>query len=402
MTKFCSLPWIHLATHPHGGVTLCCVSDHTAAKNTARNFSSTDSGKPVTTYLNLNKHSVDEVMNSDYFKSVRLQMLNGEEPQACSRCYREEENGVRSKRVEENEKLGFSEDMARALTSDDGSIGVNLKFIELRLGNLCNVKCRTCNPASSSQWAVEYPKLQQELKFVTHYESSIDSSWIASDKFWDDLLSQSKDVELIYINGGEPTLVEKHWHYLERLIEAGLNTQVTLWYNINMTNLPDALLAIWAKFKKVQVSCSIDDLGDRNEYVRTGTKWNTVMANLDKLQSIPSISTSVCQTIGWMNVLTVPEFHEFMSLRGLHVHMNFVYDPVFLSAAHLPDKVKTEILDKCITLDEYKLNALKSYLGTESNPELMDQGIVYSKWLDNSRRTSYAIHFTEMAEKIGY
>ena len=27
MNTFCVLPWIHLATHPHGGTSLCCVTD---------------------------------------------------------------------------------------------------------------------------------------------------------------------------------------------------------------------------------------------------------------------------------------------------------------------------------------------------------------------------------------
>lgn len=389
---FCSLPWQHLATHPHGGVTLCCVSDHTAAQNRARNVDET--GKE--TYTDLNTHSIVEIMNSDYFKTVRTQMLNGVFPPACKRCYAEEENGVRSKRIRENERLGFTEDMARAITDELGTIPVNLKFIELRLGNLCNVKCRTCNPASSSQWAGEYMKLQKEIKFVTHYEKSIDSSWTESDEFWEDLLSHSEGVELIYINGGEPTLVEKHWHYLERLIERGLHKQVTLWYNINMTNLPDNLLRIWEQFKKVQVSCSIDDLGERNEYIRTGTKWDKVLANLDKLQSIKSIDTSICQTVGWMNIYYLPEFHKFMQTRGLHVHMNFIYDPVFLSAANLPTEIKNLILARCADLHPWELNNIKTYLDSSSSIDKLTQGLEYNNWLDTSRKTLYSTVFPEM------
>jgi sulfatase maturation enzyme AslB (radical SAM superfamily) len=328
--------------------------------------------------------------------------LNDVKPEACLRCYREEDNGVRSKRIEENEKFGFTEDLARALTAKDGTIPVNLKFIELRLGNLCNVKCRTCNPASSTKWAGDYAKLQQEIKFVTNYEATMDVSWTENDEFWDDLLENSNDVEMIYINGGEPTLVEKHWYYLERLIQAGLHTQVTLWYNINMTNLPDKLLAIWEKFKKVQVSCSIDDLGRRNEYIRSGTSWNTVLNNLNKLQKIESINTSICQTVGWMNVYHLPEFHKFMSERGLHVHMNYVYDPVFLSAAHLPQEIKDLVLERCQTLDKWQLNSLKSYLSQTGDDVTLAQGVVYNHWLDVRRKTSYAETFPEMAALLNY
>ena len=34
---FCPLPWMHLATHPEGKVTLCCVSDHTNNMSVAKN-----------------------------------------------------------------------------------------------------------------------------------------------------------------------------------------------------------------------------------------------------------------------------------------------------------------------------------------------------------------------------
>ena len=55
---FCPLPWMHLGTHPHGGVTPCCISDMTAGKNRARNF--TDTGDQ---FFNLNDHSISKHMN---------------------------------------------------------------------------------------------------------------------------------------------------------------------------------------------------------------------------------------------------------------------------------------------------------------------------------------------------
>ncbi len=99
-STYCSLPWTHLASHPDGGVTLCCISDHTNAASRSRNF------EPLY-YYDLNKDKLDNIMNSDFYKKTRLEMLNGIKPQACLRCYQEEDNNVRSKRLEENEKLGL-------------------------------------------------------------------------------------------------------------------------------------------------------------------------------------------------------------------------------------------------------------------------------------------------------
>lgn len=388
MSTYCSLPWIHLATHPHGGATLCCVSDHRNAASSARNF------QPLQ-YLDVNSSSIDNIMNSDYYKQTRLEMLNNQIPHACQRCFTEEANGVRSKRVEENEKLGFTEDMARAITQSDGTIPVNFKFVELRLGNLCNLKCRTCNPMSSTNWIQPYQKLQEELTFVTHYDRKINSSWTESDEFWDDLFKHSDDLQLIYVNGGEPTLVEKHWKYLEELIKRGLNKQITLWYNINMTNLPDKLIELWKQFKKVQVTCSIDDLGERNDYIRAGSEWDTVISNLDKIQSHSWIEASVCQTVGWMNVYYINDFIKYMRSRNLHVHLNYVYDPEFLSIKALPANLKQVVLDRCTDLNEWELNSLRSQFTDQTDDTLYQHGVQYNNWLDNNNRTSFANVFPE-------
>jgi len=386
---FCSLPWMHLATHPHGRVTPCCVSDHVGGQNRARNYVN-----GTWKHLTLNKDSINDVMNSDYFKEIRLQLLDDKIPHACRRCFQEEAAGVRSKRIEENYKHGYTEERARSITKDDGEIDVQFKFIELRLGNICNLRCRTCNPVSSSNWVIEYSKLQSELKFVTQYDKDIlDVSWTESDAFWEDLLDHSTELELIYINGGEPTLAEKHWGYLQRLIDRGLNKQVTLWYNINVTNLPDKLLEIWKQFKNVQVTCSIDDLLERNEYIRTGTKWDVVMRNLDKLQAQTWLSPTVCQTISWMNIYYIKEFYDFMNSRGLHVHLNTVHDPMFLSPNILPLNAKKAVQDKNAGMGNWAW--VQKILDEPYNEELFSKGIIYNKWLDTSRKTEFKTVFPE-------
>lgn len=379
--SYCVLPFRHLATHPHGGVTLCCISDHTNGLNRAR----TEDG----TMLDLNNNTVEEIMNSDYFCKVRKQMLNGEQPAACRRCYAEEASGIRSKRVEENANLQFNVDDAKSITEDSGKLtNVGFKFIELRLGNVCNVKCRTCNPASSTSWKTEYDELQKDLPFVTKYDWTIDSSWIESDTFWDDLLQHSQELELIYINGGEPTLVEKHWGFLQRLIDIGVSKNIKLWYSINMTKLPEKLLEIWKQFKAVDVSCSIDDLYERNEYIRTGTKWETVMQHLDELHRNTWINTSVCQTVSIYNINTLPEFHAFMKKRGLHVHMNFCTDPKFLAVNVLSDDEKEQVMKDCSVLDPWKYDMVRHHL-YQPTQSTLDKTIQYITWLDRKRDTNF-------------
>ena len=377
---FCPLPWVHLATHPEGKVTLCCVSDHTNNMNVARQ----KDGK----LLNLNSNKIIDIVNSDYFIAVREEMSQNLKPPACLRCYKEEEKLMGSKRELELVRFGKgSFDMF-------GPIEPNFKFIELRLGNLCNVKCRTCNPNSSSQWISEYSKLQNDLKFVTHYDK-IDTSWTESDEFWDELLDSSKDLELIYINGGEPTLVEKHWTYLERLIDRGLHKQVKLWYSINMTNVPDKLLDIWKQFKEVEVHCSIDDLYERNTYIRKGTAWNDVESNLQKLIDNDWINVSVTQTVSWMNVYYVKQFREYFNKLGINVNTNIVYDPKFYNISILPESIKEQLVG-------IVPNDLLKHISSDISDTLLKQGFEYNKWLDNSRNENFETNFPEWAKLLGY
>ena len=379
-SPFCVLPWVHLATHPHGGVTLCCISDHTSCMNRARNVNEDGSE----TLLDLNRNSIEEIMNSDYYQTVRMQMLSGVYPAACRRCYNQEDSGIHSKRMEENANYKLTEDEARAITSPIGKIDVDLRFVELRLGNVCNLKCRSCNPASSTKWKTEYRELQNKMPFVTKYDYEMDTSWTESDKFWEDLLVHSKNVEVIYINGGEPTLVEKHWGYLQRLIDAGLNEKVVLWYNINMTNLPTKLLGIWRKFKEVRISASIDDLYSRNDFIRTGSKWADVERNLNVLLENPWLKTSICQTVSSMNVWFLDEFYEYMTMeRGLHVHHNFLHDPSFMSAANLPDHQKIELMSKLESsnrMEAWRLAAIRHYLSPKADLVKYQQYKDYMVW----------------------
>jgi len=366
--KICALPWKHLATHPHGGCTLCCISDHTGGASRARNF--TESGIE---WLSLNTHTINEIMNSDFYRSVRLQMLAGQEPDACKRCYDEEHGGLRSKRIAENERY-FSDDIS-SKTSMDGTISLNFEFIELRLGNVCNLRCRTCNPASSTKWIRDHKELENKLSFVTKYGNVERGTWYESDTFWDDLLTNSQNIRRIYINGGEPTLIKKHFSYLEKLIEHGLNKNIELWYNLNLTNVDDELLNYWKKFKKCKISASIDDLGENNEYIRTYSDWTTTINNFRKLKSLPWIELSVVQTVSLYNVENIHNFYDFF-VHGekVQVDINWVYDPVFQQAWHLEDDKKQSIISKCQSImHPWDYESVKQHLSNPRDGYLLEQ-----------------------------
>lgn len=386
---FCPLLFQHLATHPHGGVTHCCIADHRKAISASR-----DGDR----YYNLNRDTVHDTMNSQSYRTARLQVLDDKMPAACMRCYREEKRGVKSKRLIEIENYPeYTVGVARDATDDTGYMkDVQLDFVELRLGNVCNVACRTCNPASSSKWRNDYDKLQDSLTFkLTSYNTMEGFRWPEREEFWEDLLQHCDRVKTFYINGGEPTLIKQHFKFLQRLADMG-KTDIKLWYNINMTNMNEDIIEIWRQFDHVKVSCSIDDLGKRNEYIRHPTKWDDVMRNFLRLKE-EDFEIDVTQTVSWMNYSTLDEFWDFFyNKHDVWVHHNYVYDPDILSPAVLPKSIRDKIHEKFSkTFDESRLQELLSLFNGPDQPNKWSQAIQYTRNLDKIRNQNIKDYLEE-------
>lgn len=388
---FCPLLFQHLATHPHGGVTHCCIADHRGALSSAR-----DENR----YYNLNNDKIHDLFNSDSFKKARVEVLDGKKPAACMRCYSEESKGIESKRITEQKNYPeYTIDVARAQTDPDGFMpDIQFDFVELRLGNVCNVACRTCNPASSSKWRNDYDKLKEQLSFkINPYDDMQGFRWPENEKFWEDLLQHCDTVKTFYINGGEPTLIKQHFKFLERLADMG-RTDVKLWYNINMTNMNDEIIDIWRKFDNVKVSCSIDDLGERNNFIRYPTDWDTLLKNFLRLKE-EKFELDVTQTVSFMNYGSIGEFYNFFAVEhGVWVHHNFVHDPDFMSPAVLPLEMRENIHARLSNIfPKWKIDQLVSLYGGKDKPEKWKQALEYTKKLDVIRKQDFFSVFPEFS-----
>jgi organic radical activating enzyme len=357
-------------------------------------------------------------MNSDSFKAVRKQMLNGEEPEPCKGCYRKEEKGLQSKRVRESKNFPtMTEELARTITQEDGSITPRIEFVELRLGNICNLRCVTCNPLSSSQWRSDYLKLAEKFDFLKDKYQMMDKGrfttwpigyadsnvfeldWPESDIFWYDLEQLSSDLKVIYINGGEPTLIKKHWEFLHSLVIADRAKNIELNYSINMTNIPPFAYELWAAFKKVRISCSIDAVGDKNTYIRYPTDWGTVVANYAMLKDA-KVEVSITQTISALNYDSLDEFAEFF--KGDYIHYNFVTDPAYYSPAILPQEYRDELHKRYeATLPGYlQVQLVKAFGGVKTDETNQATMLQVTKQLDTIRNTNFSETFPELWQRL--
>ncbi len=330
--KFCVLPWVSLEASPIGTVRPCCLADDEIVDNQGNKFQ-------------LLSSTFNEIQSSNHMQKLREKFLDGQQPQTCRRCWAEEDAGRTSKRMHTLDRL---KDMG--ISSEWTTDAKPLMFLDLKLGNICNLKCRLCGSWSSSQFATE------ELKFVKdnkkqsfHYQMLKDGAWPRENsQFWTELNNSLTDIRYLEFTGGEPFLIQEHFDLLETLVERGVADQVEIHYNTNGTQYPEHAESIWRHFKHVEIAFSIDDVEQRFEYQRTNAVWDQVCANIELFRQMrrrnTNISLQVCCTVNVFNVLYLEDVAEWIHQQDFDfVYWNMLHDAPWLNIAHLPPDAKMHI-----------------------------------------------------------
>jgi MoaA/NifB/PqqE/SkfB family radical SAM enzyme len=334
---FCVLPFMHVAVNPGGGYRVCCNSN---PKNN-KIMKDDDPSKSYRIY----KDNIEDVWNSKHYQEIRKQFINGERPETCQRCFREEDAGIRSPRAGYNEKW-FKEDVVIK-----EEIPVDVRYIDLRLGNLCNLKCRMCNPWSSSMWVKDWNSVVETAELMP-------SSPLTKEEFdhlevmqqWPDrkqtattFVELAHTIEEIYLTGGEPTLATSQYALFDYCIENDLANNIRLKYNTNLTNVPAKMLEYWKHFKRVQLNCSIDATGSRDRYIRYPSNWSKIEENFDKLNGLPNVNIQIHCTVQALNMVAMTELFEWLKGKGIkkeQVYLNILNHPECMNIRVLPKQLK--------------------------------------------------------------
>ena len=130
-SNVCLLPWTHLEIDVNGGASPCCLY-----KGNIPN-------------VKVYETDLKTIQKNEYMEKLRQKFKNGERPLSCESCWQEEDAGKTSKRMNSIYK------MRNSLKDWTPNSEPSLKFIDFKLGNVCNLKCRICGSWSSSKWAQE-------------------------------------------------------------------------------------------------------------------------------------------------------------------------------------------------------------------------------------------------------
>jgi sulfatase maturation enzyme AslB (radical SAM superfamily) len=255
---------------------------------------------------------------------------------------------------------------------DDYSMPFEIPTMELKLNNLCNLKCRMCHPMDSTSWddweEIEefYTKkesfLVPAIKLYNLKEKPYLDKFTDNPNWWDSFIKLLPFFRRVEFAGGEPLTDPTHYRILEMLQPYGDNIEIK--YATNLTSLGKGkrnIFAYWPAFKSIAVNVSIDGLGDSYEYIRGNAKWNDLIDNIKRIKQIPNIKRIVGSVaVQVSNVLILDKMMEYF-LNDLEIvfYTNLVNYPSILSVQTLPRELKnlaTERLQTATTkITDYAL-----------------------------------------------
>ena len=413
---FCPLPFVHLATRPNGDVRVCCTANASGA--------GVDDNKGVGLVtqdgvnMNLREHTIEQVWNSKFMRDTRLQLLNNQVPTSCTKCFQEEANGITSKRQWETEVWNEQLDMNTIVSSvaEDGSLPVNIPYFDLRLGNMCQLKCVMCSPHDSSSWIkdwkLQYPKYKSiELKQDQGWDNKYDYTWYQKGSFLDTMKEQAQFIKELYFAGGEPLLIPEHYKILQFMVDTGNAGNCMLRYNSNGLELPDKLLELWSHFKEVRFNFSIDAVGDKNHYIRYPSNWETVVQNLHILDNTPdNIIVNIACAVQILNIMYLPELAKWklsQNFKKVHMHpktngdvgTHLVYFPSYLNIRVLPIELKELAANNIREFtDNPRWLGFIDYMMQEDWSTKLPSTIEYLETCDTTRGINFRSVFPELSK----
>lgn len=360
---FCMLGLLHTYVSPDGNVMPCCVGDMTQKS-----------------LGNINRvSSFDEIWNGEEYKQFRKNMIEGVKNPICSGCYDTEKFAPESSRTYRNNIYADQYDEYISHLLPSGEMTTNkLKYLDFRFTNRCNQACITCGHGLSSNWYDLNEKLgmtQWAPKFIEPQDDTL------AFKMIDDNIDSVQD---IYFAGGEPMLSKYHWYALEKLIECGRSGEINLVYSSNCSTLTyrgKDVLELWKQYKTVTIMASVDEVGERFNYIRWPGKWDKISTNLKKIHDSFEETN---QSVGWnkLNLIYVPvlssiNIHRIKEIiqelldRGIYQEsskrtnqfeiyffINLLRNPRHLNIVNMPEQ-HWQYVDNCLTeFEEWYLSSV--------------------------------------------
>ena len=281
------------------------------------------------------KGSIKDYLKSDHLQKIKKSMIKYKGfKKSCQVCIMNEKIGNLSRRQILHQD-GYVQVVADSWKDKDIlQPDVNhIVYLDYRPSNLCNLKCRMCGYKNSSMIAKEQG-IELEISVPAKDYKNLD-------------MSKLKGVMVV---GGEPSIQQDLYDFLDYCCELGLNNTLDLSFTTNGTNTNKKWMDRLSKWKKLKVEISLDGIGSTMEYIRHGASWSAIEKNCAVYEEVlgkDKIEYSIVATV--YNIPNVEDWAPWFLNKN-----NVTIWPVEGIPHQTLDAIPTGILDE-------KLEYLKSY-----------------------------------------
>ena len=250
---FCVFPFTQLVIHNFGAYGPCCSAeeytsvDYNGNQVTAKLFDPDDRTEHKPYGMTAN-----DAFHSEFMKDIRQQLLNGEKPTACNRCWRDEKIPlIKSKRIGNNGfYLGLEDKFKGIFDYDVDEMVKNpqLHSLDLKFDNKCNLHCLMCSSGSSDMWVPLDNKIHNYLALQNinaddtnlylddaHAFSNSFTPPEFPDSLFEEIKSLVPQLQEIQCTGGEPFINSHFIELLKYIIDTGHAEHISLEVTTNGT-----------------------------------------------------------------------------------------------------------------------------------------------------------------------
>lgn len=346
--KLCIIPFINLSPRPDGRPKVCSDGIH----------------KHVPEY-NLNKNTVEDFWNGEFMKDLRMSMINNKTHPHCEWCNNIDSTGGQSKRASVNKTyMHLYEDRIENAKHNDGYLKNPPTHWEFRFSNKCNLACLSCGPTNSTLWEKQLKKNQKE---ITNFDYQMLGAALSGNarmkkynsdffisQFWENVLHIKK----IELHGGEPFYDKECLELLEKLTTKGYSKNIELKVHTNMTVINKDIINLLNQFKDVDIKASIDAYGEKNEFIRWPSSWETIEKNCHILNKHSKFRKNISVTVSLFNIVGLHELYTWQenTFPDWEVYAHVAYLPKRLSLKILPHELRNIEAEKLLKHNTSEVN----------------------------------------------
>jgi organic radical activating enzyme len=284
----------------------------------------------------------------------------------CNRCWSEESLGFTSER-----NYLIADVPADLDYTDPGYYQSGPRHLNIKVSNICNLRCRTCQSKDSYLYHIEgeYYEKKNNLTNTAYTLDKFKKNF--TDEQLDELFEFSTNLERIELYGGEPFLDDQIPKFLLKLVKEGRSQRIDLSVSTNTTHtLTDTWRTILTNFKNVIVNISIDGIDNKFTYMRHPGKWEVAEKNIQDLLDLEHTHSCVhivpVVTVSALNVWYINEIFEYFKPKGLDPFIILVQWPSYYCVNVFPDLIKSKVEQHLKSFGNPLFDPIIKLMNTES------------------------------------